>query len=1019
MLTKWKQARTTFEYATNISNGAKKKQKRWQDEASSCHDIAVSFVKPLARNNPFYIERVKASKASGKKRRKSSNGLNADASIENMEPILCVTSSHRVALLGRSSAASGATLSESKSRNYVSRPGYSTSFDVATKPHSTLEGVASCGAQYDPVSNLLYAIRNGGELVIWTASSSSVIQGPDQTLDDGKDTSLNDTASQNTKKRKEPESTASSFDRIISERLNFPDGMVPVTLNPFYCQEQQQLSAIGASGCCHDGSIWVAISRDGNSSFDLLVVDGSSMASNGKVTEKKGRSKKDNGVVVNNWKLLDSRARRSFDKGSGELKNSLMIKVQSVLLNQDDGRVILRQHHIRVSVVGGKECSHLVNFATHTILEVSNKDDITANISGNSLCIVHTNENGGCVLSSVELSRGDKEMAGSLTSITLKNKSEKKSSLFSFGCVGENLYAMLSKEKCQPSGSLLSTLRILDIRRKVELLVHSWKEGGTGGVDISPTDAVLTKMLHDKRCHAMITNELDGSLVLITSTRTGAIGVISSTISTNADGFLLNDESSSNTSSLVLALRAVAASESLPPDPSIYPKDDESVKQKNVDAAVDLACDELNQVAGSILHFIEGLGDDRTTNSGKGSKSKEGTTTTPVEPMSWRVAFDDGKSKIKNANDVDTASVHINGLMNGINSKSKPQMNQELSEQPRRYIAAAFRHTFTLLLSIHKTAKKLSGNDSLILEKIRQESIGVLSKVLRSHCLQSRIDCDINVSGGGNAFIKLFRSYPSVLLQNLQNERIHSIGALHILNDMLQHVTDLSESLLVYMIRFLMRSVGVNDATAYYYAKASSRAKKSSKGYKLSKQLRHSSEATSETDNIRSQAESKLLAEAVLDFSSKIVTYSKCNPSLLSKSMREILTAAEVEPFLAILSKLLKLCETSRWQREGSIGSSLCVRVIDWISSLTEAHSGTILKISDEGSLVVNRIQADIQAVVDQTNAANELMELSGRITDGFADPKTTKFSDDKKATSKSKEAPIFIAAYTIERLVF
>ena len=62
-------------------------------------------------------------------------------------------------------------------------------------------------------------------------------------------------------------------------------------------------------------------------------------------------------------------------------------------------------------------------------------------------------------------------MAGSLTSIALKNESEKKSSLFSFGCLGENLYAMLSKEKCQSSDSLLSTLRILDIRRNVELLV--------------------------------------------------------------------------------------------------------------------------------------------------------------------------------------------------------------------------------------------------------------------------------------------------------------------------------------------------------------------------------------------------------------------------------------------------------------------------------------------------------------------------------------------------------------------
>jgi hypothetical protein len=130
--------------------------------------------------------------------------------------------------------------------------------------------------------------------------------------------------------------------------------------------------------------------------------------------------------------------------------------------------------------------------------------------------------------------------------------------------------------------------------------------------------------------------------------------------------------------------------------------------------------------------------------------------------------------------------------------------------------------------------------------------------------------------------------------------------------------------------------------------------------------------------------------------------------------MKDILTTAEVETVLVTLSKLLKLGDDTIGQKECPSHSSLYTGVIDWISSLTDAHTSNIIKVSDEGSLVVNRIAADVRSAVNQTAAANDLMELSDRIIDSFSEQKGKKLSAGIKTTKTTS-----IAAYTIERLVF
>lgn len=1023
MLTKWKQARTTFEHSVQRTTDTPSKKKRSTNDSSipPSADIAVSFVKPLARQNPFYIERVKSSKSSDKKRRKSNHGLATDTSIEDLEPILCITSSHRVGVFGRSSAALGATLSESKSRNYVSRPGPSTSFDVTDYSPSSLDGVVPCGAQYDPASNLMYAIRNRSAVAIWTAESSSVIQGPDQ--------SLEAVAEIGSKKRKER--TTASFNRVVSEHLVFPEGKVAVTLNSFYFQEQQRLLAVGASGCCEDGTIWIAISRDGNSSFELLFVDGSSMIDKdetSRANKRRGasvKSKKMIGDAANNWKLLDSKATRSLHKD-----DSFMIDIQSVMLYKSDGSVILRRHHILVSLKEGeKGISHIEKYAKQKILTVPSIDDCTARLDncGNSLCIVHKNDRGRWDLSSVEVfSVSDEDIAGPMSSIALTRESQKDISLFSFGCLGSNVYAALSKEKCPASRSVLSTLQIVDTRRKVELMVHSWKEGCNGSEVINSTENVLTKMLHDKQCRAMITNELDGSLVLVTSTSSGAIGLISSTMSTDTGSGFLLDHQPSCSSSLALALRATTALVLTEPSATNYSaspinsmgNEEQSDSQKYIEEAVELACRNLSEVAQSVIHYIAGVDHEKkkTTNNVKRDK-KSNAKSNPVEFKNWKDAFDDELATIQNAKNP-FSSTDGKGTINGIKSEQNRGRNKKAHCESKQFMTTAFKHATLILTAIHKKSKTLSADDNVVLETIRQEAVYVLLRVLQSNYVHSRSDYDTDLPGGGNALIQLFKACPSILLQNAKlpsndKERRNKVGALDIVFNTINHVEDLSERVLVYMVKFLLRNVRVLDVASYYFKGTS---KKASKGSKLAEQLQQLTSSASDvsSNELKSQIETKLVSEALLSFTSKIVTYSKCNLSLLSKALRDILTAAEVETLLATLSKLLKLGISSAISVDHQ---NLYSRVIDWLSSLTEAHTSNILKMSDEGSLIVNRIQADVRSALKQTHAANELMELSDHVSENIADWRNKKSSISTKA-SHSKEI-MAIAAYTIEKLVF
>ena len=411
MLTTWKQTRTTIEYPSTTSGAnrdssgdatrKKKKTKKSQssEEEKEAHaelfhtttqdddHVAVvmgaQFVPPLSHHSSYHRERIHASLSSLGKSSKKRRKINNEATTVEKEPILCITSPHRVVFMenkGENSANDG-TMIESKSRTYVSRPGTSSRFtlhgNIGKYPSLTsgkngsdngpsaalaFAGMISPGAKYDPASNLIYAIRNGGaEIAIWSAVSSLTLPGPD---DDVGASRINGTTSERTDAHE-----SSSADAIISSRLKLPRGKNAVTLTPISIpasslEGKETIGVDGAVGCCEDGSIWLAIRHLSNgkcSKFQILVVDESSNEvvepSSTKYGVKATKRRKTSITNKNGGlRLLDSSATGTIDK------SVVQISMHSVLLSGDNAQVVYRSHQLRVE---NEEVSSDVQRAVH------------------------------------------------------------------------------------------------------------------------------------------------------------------------------------------------------------------------------------------------------------------------------------------------------------------------------------------------------------------------------------------------------------------------------------------------------------------------------------------------------------------------------------------------------------------------------------------------------------------------------------------------------------------------------
>ena len=157
MLTSWKQTKTSFGGAIKDegSGGKRRAKKKGLNGAKTAADtdvIDIGGVFVHSENNDLSLQDRKNSSSAGskKKRRKQGGSGYADAASMDVEPVICLTSQHRVAVLGK---AKDGNLVESKSRTYVTRPGAGSQFSLSSgTSEDAFAGMPRLGAKYDPRS---------------------------------------------------------------------------------------------------------------------------------------------------------------------------------------------------------------------------------------------------------------------------------------------------------------------------------------------------------------------------------------------------------------------------------------------------------------------------------------------------------------------------------------------------------------------------------------------------------------------------------------------------------------------------------------------------------------------------------------------------------------------------------------------------------------------------------------------------------------------------------------------------
>ena len=950
--------------------------------------------------------------------------------------------------------------------------------ETTTNNFKALSGLPASGVQYDPSANLIYGIRNSGaEIAIWSAAPCSMIAGPDEGVvnsSNGMNGAKVIASPNNAKKRmphhhhqQQQQSTPQKYKGGITlERFQLPHGKTVTSLTPFSITLEyrtqtpkkrkrvggsgggglQNIKTIGGAGCCDDGTIWVATRRSVNHSNDdkfhlHLLKEGSLLV---------------NSNNDGSWKVLDSCISNVVGTTNvNEGKSSVVLSIQSVIMSTDkQPKVCVRNHQVRISnAKHSKHSTVQIEKYTSEELLVLETNDISAKIeSGESstaqLSIVHRmkqkNSDGSSqwmfTSGTISTAKGGAALNMSRSSFPLSHKDDMAhcDTVFSFGKVGKNITALLMQG--QKESSTVMSLRIIDCQRKIQLSSVSWIEGELKDETTRAGNA-LGDMLQGKVCKAMITNESDGSIALLVSsnepTENGSssktLDVVFSKLNLGSTMTVLtldDDEPTKvvPTSGTSLASRLRFAATSAPPADEIkeltlrrqsfdmtgmISRDASSAqdaRQRKVESAVVKACQLLTTSAKELIEKTIVNDNGENDKSIKGSKSSKKSSTSSI---SWKEVYRNGCTLVAEAKGDVKVSNHKKKVVNGIIDKSNVSKTSLTSEMPRGFVEVAFEQCATILLSLHRADAPTKAQKTFHVAV--QEVTSILIECLQTSAFSARAEYGINplLSRGNSVFLSILQACPTQVSTNISNTHV---GKLHVINAILKYVGDIHETMLVSILRFVLRKVSMGDAMAFFNTDTSSDI--SRRGARLISQYK--ALADDAPDDSRKAIENKLLSEAVLGFLSKIVTYSDCSHTFLAQAMRDKINTNEVETLLLTLTRLLKNSTISDDSTSTNKVYSTSMGAIHWISALTDAHMGTVSKISYGDGVVIDRMKRVVRYAMTHSEFANGALETSNFIVSKETMKKrrmAKKPPPSSVAKLKEKKKDEDLPFYTMERL--
>ena len=964
MLTSWKQTKTSFEGVKDGRSGGKKKAKKQVNGAKSSSDtnvlnIGVAFVQSVGNIASSVREGNNLSSNSKKKRRKQGGSSYADATSMDVEPVVCLTSQQRVTILGK---AKDNNLVESKTRTYVTRPGTGAQFSLSnSSSDDAFAGMSRLGAKYDPTSNMMYAIRNNGaEVAIWTAAPSSVISGPDDKVDsklvNGK--KLDEVGASHSKKKRKADQHGV--------------GLSPSSANTIISQSLQlpkgkiasTLTPFRMSTSTMNGTLVGASGscKDGSIWIVIRSINGFLLSivegSSFHQSETDGSSRQGKSKSEKSeWKILDSRATCAIEKQGRKGSSNEGVTLKLCSVIYSEGSGRLAHRLQHVNVSAKNGDWCISNVKKSVLIDLMQLPKTKSSVAA----ILDIS---GYAITIVHQSEGEEWL---LTSANVSESDETQTkSTFPLNCN--------SDETVFSFGNVLNNVSAILTEGKdntaLKLVDHQ------RGAEISSVS--LNRTLLDRKCLGMFTDEMNGLIALLASSEDlGSVEVLHTTLNT---GFNPQQTFEVKGTSLASTLRLVAqSSRSVNDFAEILPTLEvnanfgaivagnaacKDTNSKSIETVVNEACLLLVSAASSLIDAdMEEEVQQTNGMRQKGRRSKKNGT----RPKKWGAVYQEGRAMIVDAQRGEKCKPMKNGF--------KDHSSADSPLLPRPFIDVAFGQSARLMLSSN--------------EKLSQDIPSVLLALLETKLISARETYGIDAD----------REH--LLMQLIKRIGDGSTIKLDLIGAILDNVCDIPEVLLVSILRFVVRSVNADDAATYY--------KNSIEHSKISRKV----------DN--GKASMRLLSQTILKFTSKIVTNSKCNHSFLTKAMQDSFSnSVEVETILTVLSKLLQSGDMHADEDSGYGMISLSMGTIDWIAAVTDAHMGNVMKITNEGGLVIDKMQRVIRSVMLQSEFGNELKELVDYSTSALSSLNTKMVSTAELNNSvESNSIETVVMPYSFERLAF
>jgi len=423
-----------------------------------------------------------------------------------------------------------------------------------------------------------------------------------------------------------------------------------------------------------------------------------------------------------------------------------------------------------------------------------------------------------------------------------------------------------------------------------------------------------------------------------------------------------------------------------------------------------------------------------------------------ISMLSATNKFHQGKSKVNGDSSSDDDNDHAKVSNGQLTQQAKDSSSSSLPENgmkavraytpssiPQRFIDGAMPIVLSTLLL--PRVKRDGDNDDethkILSERVRLARLDaglIVSRLLRSGKVSARLHFEPD-DYDGNYFLKILRAIKMSKKKSIHTDE-RTFSSVDMMHDVLSYCSDVSEHLMITMMSYGLGRASADDMAENFMAYSSSApSKQLCQRYLTAK--KENNDDNKQDKEKPSEVEAltyKVVKAGVAELLKRIVTFARCNETLLRNAMRDGLTKDEAVLIVHLLADLLS---TVSKEDIGIINSSKnpsprTKSIVPWISALCDAHKDNLKGNtekenddedggSDDGTdgpiKYVRQAVTDSLVQIEAVVALRDAYEHANALIGGIERNTDPKKQHREGISSKKESGPV--PQYSVERLVF